>query len=90
MMDLSERENIDISEVRHVSPRVAEVYADRTAKTIARDLLDLNLEMDLINVEEHKVRANREKLLAFMPPAKKVTEEELQAKQVRGRRPTKG
>ncbi|NLI97918.1 Fic family protein [bacterium] len=52
------------SEIRELSPRVAESYASKTAKTISRDLNSL-VKMDIIEIRIEGVRAKKEKMLSF-------------------------
>lgn len=52
------------SEIRELSPRVAESYASKTAKTISRDLNSL-VKMDIIEIRTEGVRAKKEKMLSF-------------------------
>jgi hypothetical protein len=54
------------AELRGISPKVAELYAGKTPKTISRDLNSLR-KRKLITVEAHGVRANKELILAFLP-----------------------
>ena len=49
-----------------ISPRVAKAYADKTSKTLARDINALE-EMKLLRKEEGGYRANKEIILAFLP-----------------------
>jgi Fic family protein len=49
-----------------ISPRVAKAYADKTSKTLARDINALE-EMKLLRREESGYRANKEIILAFLP-----------------------
>jgi hypothetical protein len=67
MLDLSEIESVEVHNMRHISPRVAEMYAGKTTKTLLRDLVDLQLSMDLIEIDRQTVRANKKKILAFLP-----------------------
>lgn len=72
ILDISDKmpESIDFKEIRHVSPRIAELYANKTNKTITRDITEL-IDMDLLKKEEGKYKANMQKLLAFLPLRKK-------------------
>lgn len=58
------------SEIRELSPRVAESYASKTAKTISRDLNSL-VKMDIIEIRTEGVRAKKEKMLSFLPLRKR-------------------
>ena len=67
-IDLSyELEPIPVSKVRHISPRIAEAYADRSDKTVSRDV-DRLVEMNLVVKSKEGVRVNRELMRAFLPP----------------------
>ena len=71
IIDLSKEEKpIPISEVRHISPRIAEEYANKTQKTIKRDINKLS-QMELIVKSEEGIRAKKEIMLAFIPPIRK-------------------
>ncbi|MCK4231332.1 Fic family protein, partial [candidate division WOR-3 bacterium] len=66
-LDLScKEEPVPVSEIRHISPRLAEAYAGKTAKTVARDVNAL-VEMDLVEPTPKGIRAKREKMLGFLP-----------------------
>jgi len=66
-LDLSYKEEpVPLSEIRHISPRLAEAYAGKTAKTVTRDVNAL-VEMDLVEPTPKGIRAKREKMLAFLP-----------------------
>ena len=68
VLDLSLRDQaVPLSDVRHVSPRIAEYYAGKTRKTLTRDINSL-LEMGLITKDAKGIRPNRETVLAFLPP----------------------
>lgn len=55
--------------LRRLSPKLAELYAKKTPKTLSRDLNEL-IKLGLITVEGDKVRTNKEKILAFLPGAR--------------------
>jgi len=66
-LDLSySTEPVPISDIRHISPRLAEAYAGKTRKTIIRDVSSL-IEMGLVEQTPEGFRAKREKMLAFLP-----------------------
>lgn len=56
------------AQIRDLSPRLARLYADKTDKTISRDLNSL-LEMELVKKVKGGLIPNRDKLIAFSPPA---------------------
>lgn len=70
-LDLSlRRERIKIVEIPNVSPRMAVHYAEKTSRTIVRDVSAL-VEMGILKVSEEGVEPNREKILAFLPPRRR-------------------
>ena len=58
---------VPVLEVRHISPRIAEAYANKTDKTVKRDINVLE-NMNLVERTSKGVRAKREIMLAFLPP----------------------
>ncbi len=67
ILDLSDvPDPISIAELRHISPRVAELYAGKSDKTLSRDV-DLLRDMGLIVRTKRGIRANRELAQAFQP-----------------------
>lgn len=68
ILDLSkEDEFIATQKIREISPRIAAEYAQKTPKTLLRDIKKL-LEMGLIEISVTEgVRAKKEKILAFLP-----------------------
>jgi len=67
MLDLSiGSEPVPKSRVRLLSPELATMYADKTDKTLTRDLNALH-KMGLILVGQKGIRANTNVILAFMP-----------------------
>ena len=67
VLDLSEKqEPVPLSEIRHISPRIAEAYADKTQRTVRRDINELE-EMGLLEKTPRGIRARRESMLAFLP-----------------------
>jgi Fic family protein len=70
VLDISKAEQpYPTSHLRLASPETAAAYNGKTSKTLARDLRTL-LEMGLIKLEEGKVHARKEIVLAFLPRAK--------------------
>ncbi len=57
------------SEVRLINPKVAELYAGKTTKTLSRDLNALR-RRKLISYSAKGVRANKEVILAFLPSSR--------------------
>jgi len=57
---------VPFSKLRTISPRVAAAYADRTDKTLSRDV-NVLLAMGLVARDASGVRATREIILAFLP-----------------------
>jgi Fic family protein len=75
VIDLSgATEPVPFAEIRHISPRIAEAYANKTNKTVRRDINALE-KMDIIEVENGKVRAKKEIMLAFLPASRDVIQE---------------
>lgn len=71
VLDLSATRGSDwvaIAELPRVTARTAEAYARKTHKTLTRDLNALK-KLNLIAIEDGKVRARRDIILAFLPPA---------------------
>ena len=57
---------VPIADMRHLSPRTAEAYADITDRTIRRDVQSLE-EKGLIIRTPDGIRAYKEIVLAFQP-----------------------
>ncbi len=57
---------VPVSAVRHVSPRIAELYANKGDKTVKRDV-DLLIDIGLIKRTEKELTPNFEIMLAFLP-----------------------
>jgi Fic family protein len=57
---------LPVAKIRRLTPELAEAYAERTAKTLSRDLNQL-AEMELIERTKEGVRARIEIILAFLP-----------------------
>lgn len=71
-LDLSVGGNwVEVGTVPELTPRLAKAYADKTSKTVQRDLNTLS-DMGLIVREGRKVRARREIILAFLPLHKRL------------------
>lgn len=69
VLDLSIKdEPVPISDLKLISPRIAEAYATKTHKTLMRDISSL-IKMELVEKVENgkKIRAKKEKILAFLP-----------------------
>lgn len=67
VLDLTARRSpVPFSEIRHISPRIAEAFAGKTDKTIQRDLRALE-EMNLIQRTNQGIRAKTEIIQAFLP-----------------------
>lgn len=73
VLDLSDKEEgVSLSEIRHISPRIAEAYAIRTLRTLSRDVENL-LSMGLIKrTNEGRLKAKKEVILAFLVPSLNV------------------
>jgi Fic family protein len=66
-LDLGIRSDwVNVSEIAELTPRLAKAYANKTPKTIQRDLNVLT-EMKLIDRVARRVRARRELIFAFLP-----------------------
>lgn len=69
-IDLSaEAEPVPITKTRHITPRIAEAYANKTDKTVRRDINTLE-KMGILDVTEGKVRAKQEIMLGLLPAAR--------------------
>ncbi len=67
VLDLSPAsEVVPVAKVPELSARLARYYADKSAKTLQRDLLAVET-MDLVERTPAGVRAHREVILAFLP-----------------------
>ena len=67
MLDLSKKvKPIPLTELSSISPRIAAAYAKKTAKTLTRDVNDLQ-SMGLLHKGKDGVRAKKEIILAFLP-----------------------
>ncbi len=66
-LDISKHDDfIPISQIEELSPRLAKAYANKTDRTITRDLFDLS-RMNLIERRKKSVRAKKEIILSFLP-----------------------
>ena len=82
-----EPQAIPYQQVPLISPRVAKHYAQKTTKTLIRDIEQL-YEMRLLTYEKGLIRARKEEILAFLPTqamlpqgeAKKSTSSKLKGK----------
>ena len=70
ILDLSQhRDNqgwMPVSEIPKLTPRLAREYANKTPKTLSRDINTL-LDMNLIQRRDRKIKANQDLILAFLP-----------------------
>jgi Fic family protein len=67
VLDLSDHnEPVQFSEIRKISPRIAELYASRTSMTIRRDITILR-QMELIGRAEDGYFVRREKMRSLLP-----------------------
>ena len=72
-LDISQNAGpVKVSDVRHLSPRVAEHYAGKTKRTIDRDLKTL-IEMEIINIsKEGLITPNSDLMLSFLPRRRRL------------------
>ena len=67
ILDLSQMEEpLEKDEITRITPRIAEAYAGRTARTLSRDLEDLK-RLGLLEQVGKKYRAKTELIQAFLP-----------------------
>lgn len=66
---------VQVGEITELTPRMAKAYANKTPKTVQRDLNALS-RMGLIVREGRKIRAVREIILAFLPLHRKTSHPE--------------
>lgn len=57
--------------IRRLTPEIAEFYATKTTKTLSRDLNELATKNLIVRVERGLVRANVQRLQAFLPRRRK-------------------
>ena len=63
VLDLSDKEEpVPFGEIRHISPRIAEAYADRTDKTVRSDLRVLS-EMGLVSFTDAGVKIRQQDII---------------------------
>lgn len=66
-LDLGARNDwVNVGEIAEISTRLAKAYANKTPKTVQRDL-NVLASMKLIDREARRVRARRELIFAFLP-----------------------
>lgn len=71
VIDLTGHEHpVPLSEVRYISPRMAEAYANKTDKTVQRDI-NVLAEMNLIERTKQGIRTRAERMVAFLPGIRK-------------------
>jgi Fic family protein len=71
-LDLGDRSDwVNVSEIAELTPRLAKAYANKTPKTVQRDL-NVLAGMKLIDRVARRVRARRELIFGFLP-LRKVT-----------------
>lgn len=58
---------VPVSKIPELTPRLAKEYATTSYKTLKRDVAELE-QMNLVEQTKEGVRANREIILAFLPP----------------------
>ncbi|MBW1720396.1 MAG: Fic family protein [Deltaproteobacteria bacterium] len=67
-VDLSSQvDPVSMSKVRHISPRIAEAYANLTEKTVSRDINSL-IKLNLAVKTKSGIVANSNLMHAFLPP----------------------
>jgi Fic family protein len=72
-LDLSQREQpVPLSELANISTRIAKAYANKTQKTISRDLREL-IDRGLIEKTSVGYRVKKEIILSFLPPRASVS-----------------
>lgn len=77
-LDLSEAvDPVPIHRVADISPRIAKAYANKTQRTLSRDLKELE-DMNLVEITKEGARVRREIILAFLPN-RRVSSEEIEA-----------
>jgi predicted transcriptional regulator len=62
---------VQTAKITELTPRLAKAYANKTPKTVQRDLNTLAA-MELIERETKQVRARRELIFAFLPLRKRL------------------
>lgn len=73
ILDMSQNPGMNYArkDIRHISPRIAEMYSGKTDITIKRDLNAL-IKMKLLKWEKGKYSSNWHRILAFMPERKRT------------------
>jgi Fic family protein len=70
VLDLSKVDDnngwISVSKIPEISVRLAKEYANKTAKTLSRDINAL-MQINLVIDSERKIKANKDLILAFLP-----------------------
>lgn len=75
-LDLGARGDwVQSADIQELTPQLAKAYANKTAKTVQRDLNALH-EMGLIVREHRRVRAQREIILSFLPLRRRTMKKE--------------
>ncbi|PIE35344.1 hypothetical protein CSA56_04515 [candidate division KSB3 bacterium] len=64
---LSQQEDVPVSKIRHMTTRMAESYANKTDKTVKRDINELE-KLFLIKKTSKGIRVNRDLIRAFLSP----------------------
>ncbi|MYC22015.1 MAG: Fic family protein [Caldilineaceae bacterium SB0662_bin_25] len=69
IIDLSDQPDpVAILDIRHISPRIKEIYEDRTDRTIRNDIYKL-VKMNLLEQVGNGVRCKKEDMLSFRSPS---------------------
>lgn len=66
---------VQSADIQELTPQLAKAYANKTAKTVQRDLNALQ-KMELIAREPRQVKARREIILSFLPFRRRLTKKE--------------
>ena len=75
-LDLGARGDwVQSADIQELTPQLAKAYANKTAKTVQRDLNALQ-KMELIAREPRQVRARREIILSFLPFRRRLPKKE--------------
>ena len=75
-LDLGARGDwVQSADIQELTPQLAKAYANKTAKTVQRDLNALQ-KMELIAREPRQVKARREIILSFLPFRRRLTKKE--------------
>jgi Fic family protein len=84
---ISEPKAIPYQQVMLISPRVAKHYAQKTTRTLIRDIEQL-YGMKLLTYEKGLIRARKEEILAFLPTQALMPQNEEQPNKTRRKRAT--